>query len=132
MPTYTSYYANRAVYGRDAIIVPVSNSYPKGLVPGGTMPSCIPPWKGIVVPYKDGLISKEEYRIRYISFLNGNKENIIREYTMLKNRSEGKDIILLCYEKDGDFCHRHILAKWLSEKTGDKITPLKDNQQVLF
>lgn len=26
---------------------------------------------------------------------------------------EGKT--LLCYEKTGDFCHRHIVAKWLKE-----------------
>ena len=26
---------------------------------------------------------------------------------------EGK--ILLCYEKPGDFCHRHLLAHWLNE-----------------
>ena len=23
--------------------------------------------------------------------------------------------VLLCYEKTGSFCHRHILAKWLKE-----------------
>ena len=23
--------------------------------------------------------------------------------------------VLLCYEKPGDFCHRHILASWLRE-----------------
>lgn len=24
-------------------------------------------------------------------------------------------IVLLCYEKSGDFCHRHLLAQWLTE-----------------
>lgn len=24
-------------------------------------------------------------------------------------------IVLLCYEKSGDFCHRHLLARWLTE-----------------
>lgn len=24
--------------------------------------------------------------------------------------------ILLCYEKTGDFCHRHLLAEWLGYK----------------
>jgi uncharacterized protein (DUF488 family) len=24
---------------------------------------------------------------------------------------EGK--VLLCYEKSGDFCHRHLVAEWL-------------------
>ena len=26
-----------------------------------------------------------------------------------------KDSIFLCYEKTGDFCHRHIVSSWLSE-----------------
>ena len=24
------------------------------------------------------------------------------------------DIVLLCYEKPGDFCHRHLVSNWLS------------------
>lgn len=27
--------------------------------------------------------------------------------------SEGKDVALLCYERPGDFCHRHLVADWL-------------------
>lgn len=30
----------------------------------------------------------------------------------------GDDAILLCYEKAGDFCHRRIVAEWLSHKLG--------------
>ena len=29
--------------------------------------------------------------------------------------SQGKDICLLCYEKPEDFCHRHLVAKWLND-----------------
>lgn len=25
------------------------------------------------------------------------------------------DIALICYEKSGDFCHRHLVADWLNE-----------------
>lgn len=25
-----------------------------------------------------------------------------------------KDIVFVCYEKPGDFCHRHLLAEWLT------------------
>jgi len=27
--------------------------------------------------------------------------------------SDGMDIALVCYEKPGDFCHRHLVAEWL-------------------
>ena len=36
----------------------------------------------------------------------------------------GEDAILLCWEGSGKFCHRHIVAKWLSENLGVKITEL--------
>lgn len=29
--------------------------------------------------------------------------------------SDGKDIVLVCYEKPGDFCHRHLVADWLNK-----------------
>lgn len=34
----------------------------------------------------------------------------------LERISGGKDVALCCYEKPGQFCHRHLLAKWLNEK----------------
>ena len=40
----------------------------------------------------------------------------------IESSSEGKDVALCCYEKPGDFCHRHILAKRLTEKTGIERT----------
>lgn len=32
-----------------------------------------------------------------------------------------KDKILLCYEKPSDFCHRHLVAKWLNRNLGLNI-----------
>lgn len=29
--------------------------------------------------------------------------------------SSGLDIVLLCFEKPGDLCHRHLLRKWLND-----------------
>ena len=29
--------------------------------------------------------------------------------------SQSKDIALICYEKSSDFCHRHLVHKWLVE-----------------
>ena len=37
----------------------------------------------------------------------------------------GEDAILLCHEKPNQFCHRHIVSKWLNQKLGLKITELK-------
>ena len=39
-------------------------------------------------------------------------EQVINE---LKTMSPIEDIALVCYEKPGDFCHRHLVAKWLTD-----------------
>jgi len=36
----------------------------------------------------------------------------------------GENAILLCWEKSGKFCHRHLVAKWLSEKLNIEIKEL--------
>lgn len=45
-----------------------------------------------------------------LSFLN--PVTVVKE---LCNLSKGKDIALICYEKPGDFCHRHLVADWLRQ-----------------
>ena len=30
----------------------------------------------------------------------------------------GDNAVMLCYEKPGDFCHRHLIADWISKNTG--------------
>ena len=43
--------------------------------------------------------------------------------TMQDSVWNSKDVhlVLLCYEKPTDFCHRHLFAEWLSQKAGIKI-----------
>lgn len=43
-------------------------------------------------------------------------ENVIQE---LHDMAGGDTIALVCYEKPGDFCHRHLVSEWL-RKNGIK------------
>ena len=36
----------------------------------------------------------------------------------------GDDAVILCYEKFGSFCHRHIVAEWLQKHLGVNITEI--------
>lgn len=45
-----------------------------------------------------------------------NPEKVLLDLTIL---AKGKDIALLCYEDIGEFCHRHLVAKWLNENIKD-------------
>lgn len=43
-----------------------------------------------------------------------NKLDINDVYRDLQKLSNGKDIVLLCYETPEKFCHRHLVSKWLT------------------
>ena len=46
-------------------------------------------------------------------------------------RSENRDeLVLLCFEKPGEHCHRHDFAQWWEEKTGQKVEELEDPATV--
>lgn len=44
-----------------------------------------------------------------------NPEQILKD---LENLSGGKDIVLLCYERPNQFCHRHLVAYWMKSELG--------------
>lgn len=48
------------------------------------------------------------YRDTVLSNLNST--NVVKEL--------GDNAVMLCYEKPGDFCHRHLIADWISKNTG--------------
>jgi uncharacterized protein YeaO (DUF488 family) len=49
---------------------------------------------------------------------------VIEDLQKIANTKNTDKIILLCYEKPGDFCHRHLVADWLT-KNGLKTIELK-------
>ena len=51
-------------------------------------------------------------------------------YADLYRLSQGKDMALLCYEKPNEFCHRHIVAKWLSNSLGIEIQEFNHKPEV--
>lgn len=114
---YTGYYGGLTRIVGDIAKVQVSNSAP---VPVDIkFEKAIPDWAFIVKPYKDGLITKEEYEQRYMLQLDKFRENILGVIKYFS--STDKDYILLCYEKPGDFCHRHILADYINKALGEGI-----------
>ena len=43
-----------------------------------------------------------------------NVDEVISDFKNLV-QDENVDIVLVCYEKPSDFCHRHLVANWLTE-----------------
>ena len=112
---YTGYYGGLSAVGGNMIKVQVSNSAPISV--DTRFEKAIPDWAFIVKPYKDGLITQEEYTNRYIQQLDKYRENIIGVVQYFN--STPKNYILLCYETPDKFCHRHILAKYINDALGE-------------
>lgn len=105
----------------------------EGLVPIGIA--------GISPPGFDGLEYKRlaPKRFIYDNYIkSGDEETYSRDYFRhvldklnpeqvlkdLENFSGGKDIVLLCYEKPNQFCHRHLVAYWMKSELGIEIEEL--------
>jgi hypothetical protein len=51
----------------------------------------------------------ERYKSEVLGHLDPNQ--VIKDLEELAGPN--KDIAMVCYEKSGDFCHRHLVAEWL-------------------
>ena len=75
-----------------------------------------------------GACSHEEYLRKYDEILSRlNPKHVVDAIVTM---SRGRDVALCCYEKPGDFCHRHLLAEWLN-KNGFEVKEWepKDKQE---
>jgi uncharacterized protein YeaO (DUF488 family) len=72
-----------------------------------------PPWN-LVKRYKDGQVTEEQYKRTY-------QKEILSKLDPKQVAEElGQEAILLCYEKSGQFCHRHLVADWF-QRAGIKV-----------
>ena len=136
MKIYTSYFAKAAIL-RKAGIVPIGVAlWPPRFFRGISMKQVAPRRYML-----DDRLTDEEY----ISMYRNDVLRLVdaRSFIQdLERASRGMDVALCCFEKPGDFCHRHILAKGLNEQTGIEVSEfgvaesrqetLKPEQQSLF
>lgn len=65
---------------------------------------------------------EDEYIPKFKAKLNNiSAKSVIKE---LEELSCGKDVVLLCHEKAGEFCHRRPVADWLNKKLGIEVPEL--------
>ena len=73
-----------------------------------------------VKKFKTGKMTEHEFGKQYIAYLGISEDaqeklDHIRE--LLKS---GKTITLLCYEPEGEFCHRHLIKEYLANEQIDR------------
>lgn len=117
MQIYTSYFGRKGLLEK-AGIVPIGIALwkPKWFQGISYMP--VAP-KSFML--KDPQQTREQYIERYQKLVLDTLK-VERVVADIERLSGGRDAALLCYEKPGDFCHRHLLAQWITEQSGLEVT----------
>lgn len=114
----TSYFANfRKLDKNKYIAVSIARITPVGF---DIKVEEFAPEKSTLFNYKNGKINEEQYTKEYTEqleelFDDGIMVNTLSYLNNLEKRYN-KEVVLLCYEGKGKFCHRHILSKYINDK----------------
>ncbi len=108
---HTSYFANRKIRELGLRLVAISLSVPIGFKSERYLK--LAPTREMISLAHDG--RTKEYTEIYTS-------EILSELDPVKVYKELDGSVLLCWEKAGKFCHRQIVADWLEQATGKRIT----------
>ncbi len=110
---YTSYFGNLRNIPESIVPISICGKTPDWYK--GNQYKKLAPKYGFFMEWKRNRNNQfyiEEFKKQVLLPLN--RTIVISELLSLSNN---KDIVLLCYEKPNEFCHRHLVATWLSEIT---------------
>lgn len=72
------------------------------------------PSSSLLFDSKEGRITFDEYKKRYLEEISHeNVSNILSTYIDLAECLDAKGVVLMCYCRDRDRCHRGILSEYL-------------------
>lgn len=110
MKIYTSYFANLRKIPGDIIPISICRKPPNGY--NGLEYKGLAPSLSLLSAWKKSP-NEKAYRKVFCNILDRLDPHMI--LNDLLNMSEGRDIVLICYEHPSKFCHRHLVAEWLNE-----------------
>lgn len=70
--------------------------------------SFAPTWD-MVIGIKNGILTEEQYSSKYNDILNGISTEM---WTWLADQGKHGKLVVLCYCKDGEFCHTNLLIDY--------------------
>lgn len=129
MMLYTSYFDNASAFDDRFALIGIAGQSPKDWT--GLEYKKLAPNKDIYFEWHEAMRRAKDQPDRAILEHNAcdryterfvaerldklDKGQVIKDILVL---AQGKIPVLMCYEEPGEFCHRHIVAKWLQENTG--------------
>lgn len=110
MNIFTSNFAKaKGLDSSKFLVVAISRYVPRGY--SGVRELRFAPSRRLLMSYKGGL-SIHDYEEVFFSEL-GNKDRVYSVFRDLASLSNGRDIVLCCYERAGEFCHRRLIADFV-------------------
>lgn len=108
---FTGYFAKCSFYRENGLKpVSIARVTPQGLYNVPCLVELAPSYS-LIQAIKTGAITEEEYTEAYKRMLSKlDKQEILSK---LSEFGDSNKLVLCCYEKPEDFCHRHIVADWL-------------------
>lgn len=107
---YTTYFAKLKTLPVDVIPVAICSKRPSWF--NGLHYPRLKPEYDFFIKYKQ--TGDMEYFTSCYNSLVLSKLNPHEVVQELYGLTGGKDLALVCYEKPSDFCHRHLVASWLT------------------
>lgn len=116
----SSFSVSRELDPSKYLVVSISRFPPKWF--NGVMCFEFAPSAQLLFDYKDGL-PECLYAYRYRSEVL-DRGDVHKVFERLAGISQGRDIVLCCFESADKFCHRHLLAGYVQEVWGYTINEL--------
>lgn len=111
---YTSYFANLRKLPENIIPISICGKAPDWYK--GLQYKKLAPKYDFFIKWKENHDNDYYIKCYKEQVLNKlNVEDVIFDLVGILDVNEDIDIALLCYEKPGDFCHRHLVSNWLNE-----------------
>ena len=114
---YTSYFAKLDKLPDDFCQISICGKAPDSYT--GAQYKALAPKYWFFKKYKED--GDEEF---YTLAFNRDVTGVLKPYEVFLDLQEiagDKTPCLLCYEKPGDFCHRHLVAEWLQKTLNIKV-----------
>ncbi len=119
---YTSHWGSSLLPHLDATMIAISRGKPRWRLPFRYRVL------GLLAPSREAFALKDhaEFEAAYLAGLEEiGSDAIPAALERISRENGGRPLVLLCWEKPGEFCHRRIVSAWLEERTGQKVPELK-------
>lgn len=102
----------------DGYRILITRFYPRGVARENLYDwaSVLSPSSDLLFAFKQGRMNWEEFKREFIGQIKGDVASL-EAINTLHELSETEDVTLLCFEKDGNPCHRHLVRDIVENPT---------------